>query len=69
MIYKIYTQNWVSHLVYIITNLLFRAPYFPFLHVPKPCNHIFSLCLNLFHLLARKPNLEPKLYLFKQILS
>ena len=28
-----------------------------------------SLCLNFFHLLARKPNLEKKLYLFLQTLS
>ena len=30
---------------------------------------IYSLCINCFHLLARKPNLEKKNYLFKQILS
>ena len=28
-----------------------------------------SLCLKFFHLLARKPNLEKKIYSFKQILS
>ena len=29
---------------------------------------LHSLCLNFLHLLARKPNLGKKLYLFKQIL-
>jgi hypothetical protein len=48
------------HIFVVFLNLSSKLPVLK----DEVNNYTFSLCLNFFHLLARKPNLEKKKYLF-----